>query len=159
MSKEPFFLFLGTWLKSLSEQTVTPTTRLRGWTATILTLRIQSDRPEQSRYCSDAVLCSLNTHQQVVKWACSNLKRSYGVCKVNSLGAKFHITFVVCFVWFFFNKLSIGKKFICKAERLNFKQCRSWRDGSLWANERSHLDLHCLQKPIIIAYGSERVKA
>ena len=25
-------------------------------------------------------------------------------------------------------------------------------------NEPSHLDLRCLQKPIVIAYGSERVK-
>ena len=25
-------------------------------------------------------------------------------------------------------------------------------------NEPSHLDLRCLQKPIIIAYGSERIK-
>ena len=25
-------------------------------------------------------------------------------------------------------------------------------------DEQSHLDLHCLQKPCVIAYGSERVK-
>ena len=33
--------------------------------------------------------------------------------RFNSFGAKFQ-TFVVCF--FFFNKLSLGKKSICKAE-------------------------------------------
>ena len=31
----------------------------------------------------------------------------------------------------FLYKLSIGKKFICKVERLNVKQRRSWWDGSL----------------------------
>ena len=52
----------------------------------------------------------------------------------NSLGAKFQLTFVVCFFFFFFfNKLSPGKKFICKVERLNVKQRRSRWDGSLWA--------------------------
>ena len=37
--------------------------------------------------------------------------------------AKFQTTFVVCF--FLLNKLSLGKKFICKVERLNVKQHRS----------------------------------
>ena len=41
----------------------------------------------------------------------------------NSFGAKFQMTFVVCF--FYFNKLPFGKKFICKVERLNVKQHRS----------------------------------
>ena len=52
-------------------------------------------------------------------------------------------TFVVCFFNF---KLSFGKTFIYKVERLNIKQ------------RRSHLDLCRLQKPIIIVCGSERVK-
>ena len=39
----------------------------------------------------------------------------------------------------FLNKLSIGKKLICKVERLNVKRC--------------------LQKYIIVAYSSERVNA
>ena len=56
---------------------------------------------------------------------------------------------------FFFNKLSLEKKFIFKVERLNVKQRRSRGDGSY---ELSHLDLCCLQKPIIIACGSEKVK-
>ena len=56
---------------------------------------------------------------------------------------------------FVLNKLLIRKKFICKTEekKLNDKQLRSRWDGS------SHLDLCCLQKPIIIACGSERVEA
>ena len=37
--------------------------------------------------------------------------------RFKSFGAKFQ-TFVVCFV---LNKISIGKKFICKVERLNVK--------------------------------------
>ena len=71
----------------------------------------------------------------------------------NSFGAKFQTTFAVCFS--FFNKLSLEKKFIRKVERLNVKQHRSRWDGSY---EPSHLDLCCLQKPIIIACDSERVK-
>ena len=47
----------------------------------------------------------------------------------NSFGAKFQTTFVVCF--FYFNKLSFGKTFICKVKRLNVKQRRSRWDGSL----------------------------
>ena len=42
---------------------------------------------------------------------------------INSFGAKFQTTFVVCF--FYFNKLLFGKTFICKVERLNVKQRRS----------------------------------
>ena len=41
----------------------------------------------------------------------------------NSFGAKFQTTFVVCF--FYSNKPSLGKTFICKVERLNVKQRRS----------------------------------
>ena len=62
---------------------------------------------------------------------------------VSSFGAKFQTKFVLCI--FIFNKLSLGKTFICKVERLNVKQRRSWWDGSM-----------SLQKPIIIACGSER---
>ena len=42
---------------------------------------------------------------------------------VNSFGTKFQTTFVVYF--FYFNKPSLGKTFICKVERLNVKQHRS----------------------------------
>ena len=45
------------------------------------------------------------------------------------------------------------KKFLCKFKRLNVKQHRSW-----WDDEPSHLDQRYMQKPIIIAGGSERVK-
>ena len=48
---------------------------------------------------------------------------------VNSSGAKFQTTFVICI--FYCNKLSFGKTFICKVERLNVKQHRSRWDGSL----------------------------
>ena len=40
---------------------------------------------------------------------------------LHSFGSIFQITFVVRFL----NKLSIGKKFVCKLERLNVKQRRS----------------------------------
>ena len=44
----------------------------------------------------------------------------------NSFGAKFQTAFVWgFFLLFFLNKLSLGKKFICKVERLNVKQHRS----------------------------------
>ena len=46
----------------------------------------------------------------------------FGVLRVNSFGAKFQTTLVVCF---FFYKLSTGKKLICKTKRLNAKQRRS----------------------------------
>ena len=49
---------------------------------------------------------------------------------LNSFGAKFQRTFVVCF-FFYFHKLWLGKTFICKVERLNVKQHRSRWDGSL----------------------------
>ena len=38
---------------------------------------------------------------------------------INSFGAKFKTTFVVCFFFFYFNILSFGKTFICEDERLN----------------------------------------
>ena len=59
------------------------------------------------------------------------------------------------FYSFFFNKLSLEKKFIRKVQRRNVKQRRSRWDGSY---EPSHLDLCCLQKPIIIGCGSDKVK-
>ena len=49
---------------------------------------------------------------------------------INSIGAKFQTTFVVCF---FLNKYRLEKKFLWKVERLNYKQHRSRWDGSLWA--------------------------
>ena len=53
------------------------------------------------------------------------------------------------------NKLSNGKKFIREVEKMNVKQRRPDETAHY---EPSHLDLCCLQKPIIIACGSERVK-
>ena len=35
----------------------------------------------------------------------------------------------ICHLLLFCNKLSLGKKFICKVKRLNVKQRRSWWDG------------------------------
>ena len=55
---------------------------------------------------------------------------------VNSFGAKFQTIIVL-----FFNKLSIGKKFICKVERLNVKQVDP--------DEMAHLDLSCLQSLLL----------
>ena len=77
-----------------------------------------------------------------------------------SFGAKFRLhlyllVFCFFFVLFFFNKLSIGKKLICKVERQNVQERRSDETAHY---EPSHLDLHCLQKPIVITYGSERAK-
>ena len=51
---------------------------------------------------------------------------------------------------FLFKKLSLEKKFRRTIEKLTVKQRRS-------RYERSHLDLCCLQKRVIIACGSERV--
>ena len=44
----------------------------------------------------------------------------------------------ICWSAFYFNKISFGKTFICKVERLNAKQI-----------EPSHLDLYCLQKLLL----------
>ena len=44
---------------------------------------------------------------------------------INSFDAKFQTTFVKCRLLFFFNKLSLEKKFIRKVERLNVKQRKS----------------------------------
>ena len=69
-----------------------------------------------------------------------------------SLSAPFQTTLVVCY--FCFNKLSISKTFISKVDH--------WMSNIVDPDEMahyepSHLDLRCLQKPIVIAYGSERV--
>ena len=79
----------------------------------------------------------------------------YCVLLVNSFCAKFQTINVVCFLFFvvFFNKLLIGRKFICKVVKL-----KDWLSNSIDDYEPSHLDLRCLQKHIIIACGSERVK-
>ena len=63
------------------------------------------------------------------------------------------ISDAICRLLFYINKLSLGKKFIRKFERLNVKQRRSRLDSSLRAVSSA---LSCLQKPIIIACGSER---
>ena len=44
-------------------------------------------------------------------------------------------------------------------EVILYVKLKDWMSNSIDPDESSHLDLHCLQKPIIIAYGSERVKA
>ena len=51
---------------------------------------------------------------------------------------------------FNFNKLSLGNKWKTECQTLQLLMRR---------HEPSHLDLCCLQKPIIIACGSERVNA
>ena len=71
-------------------------------------------------------------------------KQTFVFILVNSFGVKFSS-----------NKLSLGKKLICKIERLNVKLRKS---GWPAHDEPSHLDLCCLQNPIFIACGSERVK-
>ena len=47
--------------------------------------------------------------------------------------------------------MPLGKTFICKVETVSIQMRR--------LIEPSHLDLCCLQKPIIIACGSERVNS
>ena len=59
--------------------------------------------------------------------------------------------------FFFLNKLSLGKKSL-------YVKLKDWMSNSVDPDETahdepSHLDLCCLQKPIIIACGSERVNA
>ena len=58
------------------------------------------------------------------------------------------------FFFFFFCQTPAGKKCICKVERLTN---RGDTDGTA-RYELSHLDPCCLQKPVIIACSSERVK-
>ena len=67
---------------------------------------------------------------------------------------------------FVLNKLSIGKKFTCKVEKKKKKKNKNKKNSMTNSvdqdetahNEPSHLDLCCLQRPIIIAGGSDRVK-
>ena len=74
---------------------------------------------------------------------------------LNSFGAKFQTTFVVCFVGF--NKISIGKKLMCI--KLKNRMSNSVDTDETAHDEPSHMDLRCLQKPNIIACGSERTGA
>ena len=66
---------------------------------------------------------------------------------INSFGTKFQTIFVVCFAFFFLNKLLFEKKLICRVERLNVKSI----DLDETAHYKpSYLDLLYLQMPIII---------
>ena len=58
-----------------------------------------------------------------------SVEKTTGVLTLLAPYFRLHLSFV----FFFLNKLSIGKKFIRKVERLNVKQHRSRWDGSLWA--------------------------
>ena len=91
---------------------------------------------------------------QIFKVAYIHFATWTGSLTLSALNFRLHVSSAL-----FFNKLSIGKKLICKVGRLIVKLRRSWWDGSLSYYESSHLDLCYLQKPIIIACGSERVKA
>ena len=66
--------------------------------------------------------------------------------------------FVICFfvVILFLNKLSLGKKFIFKVERLNVKQHRSRWDCSWWAVSSGSM---LFAQAYIIFWGCERIKA
>ena len=79
-------------------------------------------------------------------WECLFSKSS-----LNAFAAKLQTAFVVCF--FYFNKL-IWSLYV---------KLKNWMSNSIEPAEtahyeHSHLDLSCLQKPSIIACGSERVK-
>ena len=52
------------------------------------------------------------------------------LCLFNSFNAKFQTT-LICRLLFYFNKLSLGKTFICEVQRLNVKQRRFRQDGSV----------------------------
>ena len=83
----------------------------------------------------------------------SSLYKYYtAACSSNSFSAKFQTTLVVCCFLCFLNKLSLGKKFICKLARLNVKQRRS-----RWLLAVSFGSM-LFAKAYFIAYGSERVK-
>ena len=74
---------------------------------------------------------------------------------VNSFGAKFQTTFVVYFFFFFLQT-------VAWKEVYNYVKLKDWMSNSVDPDETahyepSHLNLCCLQKPIIIALGSERV--
>ena len=53
------------------------------------------------------------------------------------------------------NNLSVGNKFISKIQGVNVKNLDSDEAGH---HKPSHLDEHCLQKPLIITRNIERVK-
>ena len=56
-------------------------------------------------------------------YTCATGKSLFGITTVNSFSAKFYTTSVcsACLCY----KLSVGKEFVCKVERLNVKQHRS----------------------------------
>ena len=51
-------------------------------------------------------------------------------CQISYYMSFYFFYYFFFFFFFFFYKLSIGKQFICKAERQNCKQHWSWWDGS-----------------------------
>ena len=67
---------------------------------------------------------------------------------LNSFGARFQTTFVACF--FILTNYRL--------ERHLYVKLKNWMSNSVDPDETSQLDLCCLQKPIIIARGSERIK-
>ena len=79
----------------------------------------------------------------------------------NSFGAKFRLrlSFLLYFFYFFFFFL-----LQTNLERSLYVKLNNWISKSVDSDETSHdepshLDLRCLQKPIMIAYGHERAKA
>ena len=77
---------------------------------------------------------------------------SYKQVDLNSFGAKFQTTFVFCFLFLTTYRL----------ERSLYVKLKDWMSNSIDPDETahyepSHLDLCCMQKPIIITCGSERV--
>ena len=65
----------------------------------------------------------------IIRISCNLAEPLLMISEFNSFGTKCQTTFVVCF--FYLNKLSFGKTFICTVKRLNAKQRRSRWDGSL----------------------------
>ena len=88
-----------------------------------------------------------NTMDFLLKFRTSAV-RSQGVRIFNSFGTRFQTTLVDC-VFILTNY---------RLERRLYVKLKNWMSNSIDPDETAHLDLCCLQKPNIIACGSERVK-
>ena len=134
-----------------------------GWTRDLLVSSrtahpTEPPRPAKTKYYKDRLykVSYINLNQLIVRTSKSRCQAYVTIPEdlyFNSFGAKFQTTFVVCFFFFFFFILTNYR-----LERRLYVKLKNWMSKNVDPDEPSHLDLCYLQKPIIIACDSERVK-
>ena len=93
-------------------------------------------------------ICSQEANRKSLKL--SPLSRIFTKCIFSPYVFRRQISDDICCLLFFFNKLSLERSLCVKLEY--------WMSNNVAPDETAHIDLCCLQKLIIIACGSERVK-